>query len=238
MNRYWAHFFGRGIVEPPDDMRLTNPPSNPELLDGLADQFVKSGYDLQGPGPGDLHQPGLRAFELARTRSNAKDRQSFARHYPRRMGAEVLLDAIAQVSGVATAVRRPAGGHPRDRSARRERRLDVPRRLRPAQARDLVRMRARDRRQLEPEPDAAQLERGADQALVTGQPGRAARQGSAARCSRRSTSCSGRPSRARATEQETASAMAHLARTRRQPPDAYEDIIWALINAKEFQFID
>src|SRR5206468_1829595 len=46
VNRYWAHFFGRGIVEPLDDLRLTNPPSNPELLDAVADSFVKSGYDL------------------------------------------------------------------------------------------------------------------------------------------------------------------------------------------------
>src|SRR5437870_13799443 len=46
-NRYWAHFFGRGIVEPMDDMRLTNPPSNPELIDALAGDFVKSGYDLK-----------------------------------------------------------------------------------------------------------------------------------------------------------------------------------------------
>src|SRR5262249_17818101 len=48
VNRYWAHFFGRGIVEPIDDMRLTNPPSNPELLDALSESFKKSGYDLQG----------------------------------------------------------------------------------------------------------------------------------------------------------------------------------------------
>src|SRR5262249_17131140 len=48
VNRYWAHFFGRGIVEPMDDFRSTNPPSNPELLDALAADFVRSGYDLKG----------------------------------------------------------------------------------------------------------------------------------------------------------------------------------------------
>ena len=42
-NRYWKHFFGRGLVEPEDDMRVTNPPSNPELLDALSDAFVDSG---------------------------------------------------------------------------------------------------------------------------------------------------------------------------------------------------
>ncbi len=47
VNRYWKHFFSRGIVEPEDDMRETNPPSNPELLDALAKHFVESGYDLK-----------------------------------------------------------------------------------------------------------------------------------------------------------------------------------------------
>ena len=123
MNRYWAHFFGRGIVEPLDDMRLTNPPSNPELLDALAERFVKSGYDLKGLVRTICTS---RAYGLSSlpNESNASDRQSFARHYPRRMGAEVLLDAIAQVSGVPTAVRRPAGRHARDRPAGRERGLD------------------------------------------------------------------------------------------------------------------
>ena len=47
VNRYWKHFFDRGIVEPEDDMRATNPPSNPELLDGLSQHFVESGFDLK-----------------------------------------------------------------------------------------------------------------------------------------------------------------------------------------------
>src|SRR6185369_9777507 len=47
VNRYWKHFLGRGIVEPEDDLRDTNPPSNPELLDALASDFARSGYDLR-----------------------------------------------------------------------------------------------------------------------------------------------------------------------------------------------
>lgn len=47
VNRMWAHFMGRGIVHPIDDARSTNPPSNPELLDGLAQDFISSGYDLK-----------------------------------------------------------------------------------------------------------------------------------------------------------------------------------------------
>ena len=46
-NRYWAHFFGRGIVDPLDDMRVTNPPSNPELLDALAKDLVENKYSLK-----------------------------------------------------------------------------------------------------------------------------------------------------------------------------------------------
>src|SRR5437773_11690369 len=46
-NRYWAHFFGRGIVDPLDDMRVTNPPSNPELLDALAKDLVDNKYSLK-----------------------------------------------------------------------------------------------------------------------------------------------------------------------------------------------
>lgn len=47
VNRYWKHFFSRGIVEPEDDMRETNPPANPVLLDGLAKHFVDSKFDLK-----------------------------------------------------------------------------------------------------------------------------------------------------------------------------------------------
>ena len=101
MNRYWAHFFGRGIVEPPDDMRLTNPPSNPELLDGLADQFVKSGYDLRALIR-TICTSRVYGLSSSPNETNAQDKQSFARHYPRRIAAEVLLDAIAQVTGVPT----------------------------------------------------------------------------------------------------------------------------------------
>src|SRR5688572_31355573 len=47
VNRYWKHFFNRGLVDPEDDMRETNPPTNPELLEALASHVLKSGYDLK-----------------------------------------------------------------------------------------------------------------------------------------------------------------------------------------------
>jgi hypothetical protein len=236
VNRYWAHFFGRGIVEPLDDMRLTNPPSNPELLDGLAATFVKSGYDLKGL---------VRAICTSRvyglssepTASNAGDRQSFARHYPRRMSAEVLLDAIAQVAGVPTAFDGlPAGtraielpdesvgstfldafGRPkRDTSCECERVSDA------SLSQSLMLLNSNDvqaklsapgsrAEQLtkDPRPDGAKVAE-----LFWAAFGRAP------------------------ADRELATAGAHLAKHAGNKRAALEDIIWALVNAKEFQFID
>jgi hypothetical protein len=99
VNRYWAHFFGRGIVEMADDLRVTNPPSNPELLDALAQDFVEHKFDLK-----QLVRTicTSRTYQLSSTPNeyNQKDRQNFARYYPRRLPAEVLLDALDQVTGV------------------------------------------------------------------------------------------------------------------------------------------
>ncbi len=97
VNRYWKHFFNRGLVHPEDDLRATNPPSHPQLLDKLAAHFVDSGYDLKA-----LVRLICRstAYQLASqpNSSNGRDRQNFARYYPRRLNAEVLLDAINTVT--------------------------------------------------------------------------------------------------------------------------------------------
>jgi hypothetical protein len=97
-NRYWKHFFNRGLVEPEDDMRETNPPTNPELLDALARHFVDSGYDLKG-----LVRAITRSstYQLSATpnKYNAVDKQNFSRYYPKRLTAEVLLDAVNAVTG-------------------------------------------------------------------------------------------------------------------------------------------
>jgi hypothetical protein len=97
VNRYWAHFFGRGIVDPPDDMRVTNPPSNPALLDALAQDLVEHKYSLK-----HLIRTicKSRTYQLSSTPNefNVQDRQAFARFYPRRLIAEVLFDAVCQVT--------------------------------------------------------------------------------------------------------------------------------------------
>lgn len=100
-NRMWAHFFGRGIVHPIDDARSTNPPSNPELLDALAQDFVASGFDVKHliRAIANSYAYGLESVPHA---GNSTDTQTFARFYPRRLTAEVLLDGISQVLDVPT----------------------------------------------------------------------------------------------------------------------------------------
>jgi len=100
VNRYWKHFFSRGIVEPEDDMRATNPPANPELLDALANRFIQSGFDLK-----DLVRTICRSrtYQLSALPNdyNANDKQNFSRYYPRRLSAEILYDAFHQVTGTS-----------------------------------------------------------------------------------------------------------------------------------------
>jgi hypothetical protein len=97
VNRYWKHFFGRGIVEPEDDMRVTNPATHPELLDGLARHFVESGFDMKAVIRLICNS---HTYQLSSepNQHNANDRQNFSRYNPRRLPAEVLLDAINQVA--------------------------------------------------------------------------------------------------------------------------------------------
>ena len=97
-NRFWGYLLGSGLVEPIDDMRATNPPSNPELLDALAEHFVESGYDLR-----QLLRTILvsRTYQLSSTptKSNAADSRFYTHYYVKRLPAEVLLDAIDDVCG-------------------------------------------------------------------------------------------------------------------------------------------
>jgi Protein of unknown function (DUF1553)/Protein of unknown function (DUF1549)/Bacterial Ig-like domain (group 2) len=111
-NRYWAHFFGRGIVDPLDDMRVTNPPSNPELLDALAKELTSNKYSLKHLVKTICKS---RTYQLSSVPNefNKHDRQNYARYYPKRMGAEVLFDAVCQVTDSPT----PFAGLPQDKHA-------------------------------------------------------------------------------------------------------------------------
>ncbi|MCX7421047.1 MAG: DUF1549 and DUF1553 domain-containing protein [Planctomycetia bacterium] len=98
VNRYWGYLFGRGLVEPIDDLRATNPASHPELLNALATDFVAHGYDFK-----HLLRTicNSRVYQLATNLNPERDRNGmfFSFHLPRRLPAEVLLDAINQATG-------------------------------------------------------------------------------------------------------------------------------------------
>jgi mono/diheme cytochrome c family protein len=98
-NRVWAAFFGRGIVDPVDDFRISNPPSNPALLDALAEELIRQKFDLKALMRTILNS---HLYQLSTTPNefNRGDTRNFSRSYRRRLPAEVLADAVADVTGV------------------------------------------------------------------------------------------------------------------------------------------
>ena len=96
-NRLWKHYLGRGLVEPEDDIRSTNPATNEPLLAYLTRQVVETGYDLQAVSRQILNS---QVYQLSSepNETNADDHQNFSHHYVRRLPAEVLLDAISTVT--------------------------------------------------------------------------------------------------------------------------------------------
>ena len=97
-NRVWAVFFGRGIVDPVDDFRVSNPSSNDALLAALGKDFADHGYDLKHLMRRILES---RVYQLgtAPNETNLADTKNFSRGYRRRLPAEVLLDAVCDVTG-------------------------------------------------------------------------------------------------------------------------------------------
>ena len=104
VNRVWSYFFGRGIIDPVDDIRASNPPANPELLDALTEEFVKSGFNTR-------HL--VRQIVLSRTyqlsfvpnKWNDDDKINFSHSIPRRLGAEQMMDAVAVATGTKPKVK-------------------------------------------------------------------------------------------------------------------------------------
>lgn len=101
INRVWANFFGLGLVNPIDDLRTSNPSSNPALLAALETYLIEHDYDLKA-----LMRLILTSATYQRSgvvlEENQADRQFFSRHFPRRLMAEVLHDAVVQVTEVPT----------------------------------------------------------------------------------------------------------------------------------------
>ncbi len=235
VNRYWKHFFSRGIVEPEDDMRETNPPANPELLDALSEHFVQSGFDLK-----DLIRTICRSrtYQLSAIPNefNASDKQNFSRYYPRRLSAEVLYDAFHLVTDTSENF----GGMPAGTKA--------------MQLADASNSTYFLQVFGQPKGDTAcECERSMDANLaqslhlLNGREiqDKIAREG--ARTARLATDAT-RPDEERVrelyrwvfsrepNEEELQVAIAYLKKHAENVRRGYEDVVWALINTKEFQF--
>jgi hypothetical protein len=247
VNRYWKHFFNRGLVEPEDDMRETNPASNPELLDGLAKHFIESGYDLKGLIR-DITRSQTYQLSAVPNNYNKSDRQNFSRYYAKRLNAEVLFDSVNELTRTPSAFGGlPAGtratalpdnsfnagsyfltvfGRPESSSAcecERTQEASLAQALHLLNAKDIQAKLAADsgaaaKLAADPRPDAEKLR----ELYMTAY---------------------SRPP----TASEIATADAHLSKARKAadgtPLDAvkskregYEDILWALLNTKEFLF--
>ena len=96
-NRIWAHFFGQGIVEPVDDIRVSNPPSNPELFQKLGAKLEEYKYDFKRLVR-DIANSNTYQRSSTRNESNVADERNFAHASPRRIPAEQLLDCISQAT--------------------------------------------------------------------------------------------------------------------------------------------
>ena len=235
VNRYWKHFFDRGIVEPEDDMRETNPPSNPELLSALASHFVDSGFDLK-----DLVRTICQSstYQLTSLPNdyNLKDKQNFSRYYPKRLAAEVLYDAFHQVTGSS----QDYSGLPKGTSAMQLRDVSVAPYFLKVFGQPAADTACECERSME--ANLAQslhlLNSSEVQGKIAGGSGRAAQY---AKDTERSHEEKLRElyrwvySREPDAE-ELSIATAHIAKHEDNPQLAYEDIVWALVNTKEFLF--
>jgi hypothetical protein len=98
VNRVWSYFFGRGIIDPVDDIRASNPPTNPALLDALTKDFVEHNFDLRHLmrtiANSRVYQTGVAVNEW-----NAADGDNFSHAIPRRLTAEELMDGVASAAG-------------------------------------------------------------------------------------------------------------------------------------------
>jgi hypothetical protein len=235
VNRYWKHFFSRGLVDPEDDMRVTNPATNPALLDALAKDFVEHKFDLKHLVRTIVNS---QTYQLSAEPNewNADDKQNFSRYYPKRLNAEVLLDAIDQVAGTSTnfgqvpqgtrAVQLPDNGF-------NSYFLTVFGKPESSSACECERSG---------EANLAQslhlLNSGEIQGKLTSGNGNAALLGNDKAREHASKlrelyllAFSREP-----TLEETGIALSHIEKNQEDPKRAYEDIVWALINTKVFLF--
>jgi hypothetical protein len=237
-NRYWAHFFGRGIVDPLDDMRVTNPPSNPELLDALAKNLADNKFSLKA-----LIRTicTSRTYQLSAVPNefNKSDKQSYARYYPKRLQAEVVFDAVCAITESPS----DFPGLPKDANAPK-RALHLPDESFQSYFLDVF---GRPQR-----ISACECERvnEASLAMVLHLLNSDEVQGKLARAGGRADKLAKdtRPDAdkitelflltqaKKPTEEQMKVALEHLAKNEKNKKLAYENILWALINSKAFLF--
>lgn len=235
VNRYWKHFFSRGLVDPEDDMRVTNPSSNPELLDALAQNFVDNNFNLKEL-IFQICSSNTYQFSAIPNEWNAKDKNNFSRYYPKRLSAEVLLDSINQVTATNTnfsgvpagtrAVQLPDNGF-------NSYFLTVFGRPESSSACECERSGEANLAQSLHLLNSSEI-----QGKLTAGSGRASKL----------AADKNRDDVARLTElynvafsrdpipEELQIATSHIKKHEKDPKRAYEDIVWALINTKEFLF--
>ena len=98
VNRVWSYFFGRGIIDPVDDIRASNPPVNAALLDALTKDFIAHNFDLRYLMRTMVNSRAYQA-SIVTNEWNAGDSTNFSHMTPRRLGAEQVMDAVAQATG-------------------------------------------------------------------------------------------------------------------------------------------
>jgi len=98
-NRIWAQLFGRGVIEPVDDIRVSNPPVNGQLMDALAKRLVQSGFDLRSLVR-DICNARVYQLSSQPNASNKLDTRQFSRAYLRRLRADVMMDSFVAVTGM------------------------------------------------------------------------------------------------------------------------------------------
>jgi len=114
VNRVWSYFFGRGIIDPADDIRAANPPVNPELLDALTEDFIKSGFNVQHLIR-RIVSSRTYGLSIASNPWNHDDRINFSHAIPRRLTAEQMMNAVAIATGTKTRLAGlPDGVRPED----------------------------------------------------------------------------------------------------------------------------
>lgn len=235
VNRYWKHFFDRGIVEPEDDMRETNPPTNPELLNALAKHFIDSGFDMKQLIR-TICQSTTYQLSALPNAYNIRDKQNFSRYYPRRLRAEVLYDALHQVTSTTQAY----SGLPEGTTA-----LQLPD---PSIGPYFLKVFGQPQGDTACECERSQeanlaqslhlLNSGEVQQKISSGNGRAVQLANdKKRVDAEKLKEMYRWVYSREPDsQELGIALGHIARHEKEKKVAYEDILWALINTKEFLF--